>query len=170
MNYSDFACLVYPSGYVNDYYGGSGSVNRSYGWISPDTVWNADACFVYQNGSIYDENGHNVSDNSYGRIIDRRSRNGARMLIISARVVTFSVAMSTIPTGEKSPFTDVPFSVWLVTPYGIVDFSFNDYGVVGSYGSPDIGNDYVECHIGEEGYVFSDVWVFTEDSYGNKNS
>ena len=36
--------------------------------------------------------------------------------------------------------------------------------------SPDIGNDYVECHIGEEGYVFSDVWVFTEDSYGNKNS
>ena len=32
--------------------------------------------------------------------------------------------------------------------------------------SPDIGNDYVECHIGEEGYVFSDVWVFTEDSYG----
>ena len=34
--------------------------------------------------------------------------------------------------------------------------------------SPDIGNDYVECHIGEEGYVISDVWVFTEDSYGNK--
>ena len=33
--------------------------------------------------------------------------------------------------------------------------------------SPDIGNDYVECHIGEEGYVFSDVWVFTEDSYGH---
>ena len=36
--------------------------------------------------------------------------------------------------------------------------------------SPDIGNDYVECHIGEEGYVFSDVWVFTEDSYGNKKT
>lgn len=42
--------------------------------------------------------------------------------------------------------------------------------ILDSYGSPDIGNDYVECYIGEEGYVFSDVWVFTEDSYGNKNS
>lgn len=48
-----------------------------------------------------------------------------------------------------------------------IDYS---YDVDGSYGSPDIGNDYVECHIGEKGYVFSDVWVFTEDSYGNKNS
>ena len=59
-----------PSGVVdNSYYVGSfGGVHYSYGRKkSTDTVWNADACFVYQNGSIYDENGHNVSDNSYGR-------------------------------------------------------------------------------------------------------
>lgn len=51
----------------------------------------------------------------------------------------------------------------------MITYAINySYDVDYSYGSPDIGNDYVECHIGEEGYVFSDVWVFTEDSYGNK--
>lgn len=34
--------------------------------VTPDIVYLVDACFVYQNGSIYDENGHNVYGNSYG--------------------------------------------------------------------------------------------------------
>ena len=66
---------------------------------------------------------------------------------------------------------DVDYSIaYLVHPSGYINYG--DFTVYGSYGckSPDIGNDYVECHIGEEGYVFSDVWVFIEDSYGNKNS
>lgn len=57
--------------------------------------------------------------------------------------------------------------MYLVDSSGGLGLSGN-YGVTDSYGSPDIGNDYVEWHIGEEGYVFSDVWVFTEDSYGDK--
>ena len=74
--------------------------------------------------------------------------------------------------GLNSPGTIYPNFSRIVNEHGVIEYGFDDNGayVDDSYGSPDIGNDYVECHIGEEGYVFSDVWVFTEDSYGNKNS